>query len=112
MYSIRQASELAQVPASTIRYYEKIKLLPLVQRDTRGNRTFTEKEIELLNLIRCFRTLGMSIQTIQQQIQSFESHHSELNVQMILQQHKQTLEEQIDVLQTYIQEIDTKIKQP
>lgn len=110
MYSIRQASELTQVPASTIRYYEKIQLLPFIQRDTKGNRIFTEKEIELLNLIRCFRTLGMSIQTIQQQIQTFESQHAELNVQAILQQHKQILVEQIDILQTYIQEIDTKIE--
>ncbi|MGM9957276.1 MAG: MerR family transcriptional regulator, partial [Peribacillus sp.] len=64
MYSIQEASQLAQIPSSTIRYYEKINVLPPIKRNKQAHRTFDDKDIEILNLIRCFRNLGMSIEEI------------------------------------------------
>lgn len=109
MYSIQQASQLAQIPSSTIRYYEKIHLIPPIKRNKQDHRTFDDKDIEILNLIRCFRSLGMSIEDIRVSISTINLEHEDTNMKTILSQHKKKLEEQIVILNAYIHEIDEKI---
>ncbi|MFJ7829651.1 MerR family transcriptional regulator [Peribacillus sp. NPDC046944] len=109
MYSIQEASRLAQVPSSTIRYYEKINVLPPIKRNKQGHRTFDDKDIEILNLIRCFRNLGMSIEEIRVSMSSIQLEHEDINTKEILFQHKKKLEEQIGILNAYIREIEKKI---
>lgn len=109
MYSIQEASLLAQIPSSTIRYYEKITLIPPIKRNTLEHRIFDEKDIEMLNLIRCFRSLGMPIEDIRASIANINLEHEELNTKAILFQHKKKLEEQIEILNSYIHEIEEKI---
>ena len=111
MYPIQQASTLAQIPSSTIRYYEKIQLIPPVARTTSGNRTFNDKDIEVLNLIRCFRHLGMSIEEIRENLTPIHGFYEQVDTKEILFQHKKKLEEQIHLLTSFIQEIDLKITQ-
>lgn len=109
MYSIQKASLLAQIPSSTIRYYEKINLIPTINRNKQGNRTFDDKDIEILNLIRCFRHLGMSIEAIRANTSNINLDFENMNTKAILFQHKKKLEEQIGILNSYIHEIEGKI---
>lgn len=109
MYPIQQASTLAQVPSSTIRYYEKIQLIPAITRNAQGNRMFDDKDIEVLNLIRCFRHLGMSIEDIRENLSDIHGTYENVNTKAILFQHKEKLEEQIHILNSFIREIDDKI---
>ncbi len=110
MYPIQQASTLSQIPSSAIRYYEKIQLIPPIARNTQGNRTFDDKDIEVLNLIRCFRHLGMSIEDIRENLSDIHGTYENVNTKAILFQHKEKLEEQILILNSFIQEIDEKMK--
>lgn len=109
MYSIQKASLLAQIPSSTIRYYEKINLIPTIKRNKQANRTFDDKDIEILNLIRCFRHLGMSINDIRESIPNINLEYENMDTKEILFQHKKKLEEQIGILNSYIHEIEGKI---
>ena len=109
MYTIQQASLLVEIPASSIRYYEKIDLIPPIKRNTQDHRIFDDQDIELLKLIKCFRNLGMSIEDIRENISTLNLEQEEINTQAILIQHKKKLEEQIEVLNSYIHEIEGKI---
>ena len=109
MYTIQQASILVEIPASSIRYYEKIDLIPPIKRNTQDHRIFDDQDIELLKLIECFRNLGMSIEDIRENISTLNLEQEEINTQAILVQHKKKLEEQIEVLNSYIHEIEEKI---
>ena len=60
-YSIREISELFSLPASTLRYYESEGLLTDVAKSSSGQRIYTEKHIERLNCINCFKRTGMTI---------------------------------------------------
>ena len=42
-YTIKEVSELFNIPNSTIRYYEEIGLLTKVERNYTGKRIFLEK---------------------------------------------------------------------
>lgn len=109
MYSIKEASVLAQVPASTIRYYEKIHLMAPIERNKKGNRIFDDKDIEILNLIRCFRHLGMSIHDIRASISNLNIEDEHMDTGEVLFQHKKKLEDQISILNSYIHEIEEKM---
>ena len=109
MYSINQASLLTQIPSSTIRYYEKVNLIAPIKRNSQGNRVFDDKDIEILNLIRCFRHLGMSIKDIEVSISNFNLNYEHMDTKEILLQHKKKLEEQVIILNSYINEIEEKI---
>ena len=50
-YSIGEAAKALDIPASTIRYYEKNGLLPHIGRTEGGIRRFTDADLDLLRLI-------------------------------------------------------------
>lgn len=63
-YSIGEAAKALDIPASTIRYYEKNGLLPHIGRTEGGIRSFTDADLDLLRLIGHLKMSGMSLQEI------------------------------------------------
>ena len=62
--NIKKVSEVTGISADTIRYYERIGLMPRVTRNQSGIRDFTEREIGLLEFVRCFRKAGVSVEAL------------------------------------------------
>ena len=62
--NIKKVSELTGISADTIRYYERLGLIPPVTRNQSGIRDFTEREIGLLEFVRCFRKAGVSVEAL------------------------------------------------
>ncbi len=62
--NIKKVSDLTGISADTIRYYERIGLIPPVTRNQSGIRDFTEREIGLLEFVRCFRKAGVSVEAL------------------------------------------------
>ena len=57
------------VPASTLRFYDKEGLLPFVERLPGGIRMFQDTDLEWLQIIGCMKKAGMSIRDIRQHIE-------------------------------------------
>lgn len=70
--NIKKVSEITDVSADTIRYYECIGLLPRITRTNSGVRDFTEREIGILEFVRCFRKAGMSVEALIEYISLLE----------------------------------------
>ncbi|MDW5566031.1 stress response transcriptional regulator NmlR [Streptococcus mutans] len=70
--NIKKVSEITDVSADTIRYYERIGLLPRITRTNSGVRDFTEREIGILAFVRCFRKAGMSVEALIEYISLLE----------------------------------------
>ncbi|MCB5069731.1 MerR family transcriptional regulator [Streptococcus mutans] len=70
--NIKKVSEITNVSADTIRYYERIGLLPRITRTNSGVRDFTEREIGILEFVRCFRKAGMSVEALIEYISLLE----------------------------------------
>ena len=62
--NIKKVSEVTGISADTIRYYERIGLMQRVTRNQSGIRDFTEREIGLLEFVRCFRKAGVSVEAL------------------------------------------------
>ena len=52
-YSIGEVSEMLAIPISTLRYYDKKGLLPLIERTNGNIRVFSDMDIRWLNMIEC-----------------------------------------------------------
>lgn len=62
-YTIGQVSKIVNLPISTLRYYDKEGLFPLLERKN-GIRKFSEREIETLHIIECLKCAGVEIKDI------------------------------------------------
>ena len=51
VYTVGEMAKLLDIPASTLRYYDKEGLLPFVERSSGGIRLFRESDFEWLQVI-------------------------------------------------------------
>ena len=106
-YTIKDAARIMNVPASTIRYYDKEGLLPFIERQESGCRVFSEKNMEALRIIDCLKKTGMSIKEIRQFSQWLEQGDASLRqrYEMFLER-RRVVEEQMAKLQEVLNTIN------
>lgn len=61
---IGELADLAGIAASTIRYYEKIGLLPQAARSNGGSRRYDEDSLIRLRMIKGFQSMGFALDDI------------------------------------------------
>ena len=64
IFSIKQISEQIGLSEDTLRYYEKIGLIPKVNRNNLGYRAYSLENRDLLNTILCLKHIGMTLDQI------------------------------------------------
>lgn len=65
-FTIGALSKKAGVNIETIRYYEKIGVMPKPARSAGGNRVYDEQQVKRLSFIRRSRELGFSLDEIRE----------------------------------------------
>lgn len=110
-YSIKETSELTGITEDTIRYYEKIGLLPRALRKENRHRVYNKSDIETMKLVSCLKKTGMSLDEMRPFLHlSRDSDLAEFpELYAKIQNHKQNILEQISSLQQIVDFIDTKI---
>ena len=61
---ISKVSEQSGLSADTLRYYEKIELLPPINRTESGIRDFSDLDLRRVNFIKCMRTAGLPVEVL------------------------------------------------
>ncbi|NQK48727.1 MerR family transcriptional regulator [Streptococcus suis] len=64
IHTITEVSEKYQISSNTLRYYERIGLLPDIPRQSNGNRYFTDNNLKWLEMIICLRHSGIPIENL------------------------------------------------
>ncbi len=64
MYRIKQVRQLTGISPETIRYYERIKMLPAPRRTPNGYRLYTADDVNRLRFIHRSRQLDLSLDNI------------------------------------------------
>ncbi|BBI36648.1 MerR family transcriptional regulator [Cohnella abietis] len=109
-YSIGQASAKFNIPESTLRYYDKKGLLPLIERDEAGRRLFSEHQMALLQSLIYLKNTHMPIKSIRQYMEWFVEGDSTLEFRLdMIRKHKQRVLDEISLLTKYVPGIDKKI---
>lgn len=109
-YTIGKVAEKTGLSADTLRYYEQIKLVHGIRRNSSGHRCYDDHDLSWLNLLICLRTTGMSITNMQ--------HFAEL-VRMgeqtkperleLLRKHREDVLEMISSMQEKLAVVEGKI---
>lgn len=66
MIQIGEVVKLLNISADTLRYYEKIHLLPAIARNAAGLRVYCDKDLSRLKFIRRAQRMGFSLAEIAQ----------------------------------------------
>ncbi|WP_149094400.1 MerR family transcriptional regulator [Paenibacillus terrae] len=108
--SISEASAKFNIPESTLRYYEKKGLLPLIERDGAGRRLFSEDQIALLETVICLKNTHMPISNIKQYIDWIVEGDCTLELRLeMMKIHKQAVLDEISLMTESLKGIDFKI---
>ena len=68
-YTIKEASALTGLPASTLRYYETIGVISPVSRGASSkHRVYDEADLDLLMWVACLAATGMSVSNMRQYV--------------------------------------------
>jgi MerR family transcriptional regulator, aldehyde-responsive regulator len=64
MMKIAEVSEKYGISSDTLRYYERIGLIPPVNRNERGIRDYNEIDIRRIDFVKCMRSAGLPIEVL------------------------------------------------
>lgn len=96
MLSSKDVAELFDISISTIRYYEKMGIIPPIERDENGYRIYTKSTLNWIYLMKSLRNAGLSIESLQE-------------FSRLSQKQGEERKQQKQVLRDQLQEIDEKI---
>lgn len=60
----KQVAEMFDLTADTIRYYERVGVIPAIKRDKNGYRVYTKKDLNWIFLAKSLRRAGVSIESL------------------------------------------------
>ncbi|MBC1978549.1 MerR family transcriptional regulator [Listeria marthii] len=108
--NIKEASEKSGVSADTIRYYERIGLIPPVHRNENGVRKFGAEDLRWIQFSRQMRRAGLSIEALIDYLALFREgeHTLEARVELLKEQ-RIDLKNRIDVMKDALDRLDFKI---
>ena len=107
--TIKEVSEKYDVSPDTIRYYERIGLIPHVPRKENGIRDFDEQACGWVEFSKCMRSAGVQVEALIEYVELFFQEGTEAARKEILVEQRARLQEQYDQLKATMERLDYKI---
>lgn len=101
--TITQVSRKYEISADTLRYYERIGLIPSVPRNKSGVRDYDEESCNWIQLMKCMRKAGVQIEALIEYVALFQQGDSTIEAR------KNLLLEQRDSLQGRIHDMQESL---
>ena len=109
--TIKEVSEQYDISADTLRYYERIGLIPPVPRTQSGIRDYDEASCRWVNLMKCFRKAGVQIEALIEYVALFrEGDHTEAARKAILVEQREQLMARMEEMQASLDRLNDKIE--
>lgn len=110
MATIAEVSKKYDISQATLRYYEKIGLIPPVPRSKSGIRDYDEKSCSWIELMKCMRSAGIQIEALIEYVKLFqEGEHTAKARKDILVDQRDILEDKIKRMQESLDKLNYKI---
>ncbi len=112
-FTIKQTAEQTGIAEDTIRYYEKIALLPRAERKDNGHRIYRQEDVHTIQLIACLKKTGMPLEEIRPFLAvSADTDPAEYpELVELLRSHRENMVSQIASLQQIVDFIDMKLEE-
>ena len=110
MLTPAQMAERTGVSIDTLRYYERESLIQNVARADSGHRRYSENDVAWVEVLRCLRETGMSIDQLRHYCElGAQGSHTEPERHAMLTEHRALVESQIQERQIALRLIDHKL---
>ncbi len=108
--TIAEVAKKYNLTTDTIRYYERIGLIPTIPRTEKGIRDFDEESCKWIEFIKCMRSAGMEIEILLEYVNLFKQGKTtvKLRKKLLEEQRKKLIEKQKNINAT-IERLDDKL---
>lgn len=100
--NIKKAAEMFDLSPDTLRYYERVGVIPPVQRNESGYREYTTNDLNWIYLAKHLRQAGLSVESLIE----FAQLAQQRETQNVEQAQKQILAEQLEEIEQKIAEME------
>lgn len=108
--TIKEVSEKFDISADTLRYYERIGLIPPVPRNKSKIRDYDESSIRWIELMKCMRKSGVQIDALIEYVALFHKGDETIDARKaILIEQRDKLVERIEDMQVSLDRLNYKI---
>jgi len=110
--TIGEVSEKFDISQDTLRYYERIGLIPRVNRNKGGIRDYTEEDCRWIEFIKCMRSAGVQVEALIEYVMLFQQGDAtiEARKQILIEQREQLLA-RIEEMQKALERLNFKIEE-
>lgn len=109
--TISEVSEKYGISADTLRYYERIGLIPPVPRNKSGIRDYDENSCGWINLMMCMRKAGVQIEALIEYVNLFYQGDETIEARkQLLREQRDRLLERITQMQESLDLLNGKIE--
>jgi DNA-binding transcriptional MerR regulator len=110
MMKIAEVSERYGISTDTLRYYERIGLLPTVNRNESGIRDYNEIDLKRVEFIKCMRSAGLPIEVLIEYVSLVQQGDATIAARKeILQEQRALLAVRMSEMQKTLDLLDYKI---
>lgn len=108
--TIKEVSKKFGISQDTLRYYERVGMIPPVTRTSGGIRDYNESDLGWVSLAVCMRSAGLPIEAMIEYVKLYQQGDSTIpaRLQLLLDQ-KDALTEQIRQIEQTMKRLDYKI---
>jgi DNA-binding transcriptional MerR regulator len=110
MLTINQAAHETGLTTHTLRYYERVGLIPSVTRAANGHRRYSEEDIGWIEFVKCLRSTGMPISEMQRYVELYQQGDSTARDRLeLLEAHRRRIKVRLEQLDAFLERIEGKI---
>ncbi len=108
--TIKEVSEKYDITQDTLRYYERIGMIPKVNRTASGIRDYSEADLGWVELAKCMRSAGLAVEGLIEYVKLCQEGDITLQARMnLLVEQRETLLEQKLKIDESLERLDYKI---
>ena len=110
MVTIKEVSEKYGISDDTLRYYERIGMIPPVTRTAGGIRNYTDKDQSWIELVLCMRNAGLPIEAIIEYVRLYQLGDSTFGERLqLLKEQREALIDQKKKIDSTLERLNYKI---
>ncbi len=108
--TIKQVSERYHISVDTLRYYERVGMIPPVNRSTSGIRDYQEGDLKWVEMAICMRSAGLPVEAMIEYVRLYHQGDSTIVDRLqLLESHRETLIEQRRQIDETLKRLSYKI---
>lgn len=108
--TIAEVAKKYDMSADTLRYYERIGLIPAVGRSKSGIRNYTEENCRWIGFIKCMRSAGLPIDVLSEYVRLFQQGDETVEARKnLLVEQREQLSARIQEMERTLERLDDKI---